>query len=55
MLLPLVHNSGGPWRAYCVWQVRDMDQATRDAVGTLLLRVTLRELFLWRFMQVRVV
>ena len=30
-----------------------MGQEVRDHVGTLLLRVTLRELFLWRFMQVR--
>ena len=28
-----------------------MPQAVRDAVGTLLLQLTLRELFEWRFMQ----
>ena len=34
-------------------RVRDMPQATRDAVGARLLALTLRELFTWRFMQVR--
>jgi hypothetical protein len=29
-----------------------MPQEVRDHVGTLLLRITLRELFRWRFMQV---
>ena len=33
-------------------QVRDMPQAVRDHVGTLLLKLTLRELFDWHFMQV---
>ena len=28
-----------------------MDQSVRDAVGTTLLELTLRELFVWRFMQ----
>ena len=32
-------------------QVALMGQEVRDAVGTLLLRLTLRELFQWRFMQ----
>jgi aarF domain-containing kinase len=32
-------------------KVRELDQATRDDVGTRLLRLTLRELFGWRFMQ----
>ncbi|GAX77030.1 hypothetical protein CEUSTIGMA_g4477.t1 [Chlamydomonas eustigma] len=32
-------------------KVRDMSQEVRDHVGTLLLRLTLRELFDWRFMQ----
>ena len=32
-------------------KVRELDQATRDDVGTRLLRLTLRELFAWRFMQ----
>jgi len=31
--------------------VRQLDQAVRDDVGTRLLRLTLRELFGWRFMQ----
>ncbi len=34
-------------------QVCELPQSVRDEVGTLLLRVTLRELFTWRFMQVR--
>ena len=33
-------------------QVADMSQEVRDAVGTRLLRLTLKELFEWRFMQV---
>ncbi len=33
-------------------QVRELGQDVRDKVGTLLLRITLRELFQWRFMQV---
>ena len=33
-------------------QVRELPQAVRDAVGTMLLRLTLRELFTWKFMQV---
>ena len=32
-------------------QVAEMSQPVRDAVGTLLLQLTLRELFSWRFMQ----
>ena len=32
-------------------QVAQMSQTVRDAVGTLLLQLTLRELFEWRFMQ----
>jgi aarF domain-containing kinase len=32
-------------------QVAQLDQATRDAVGTALLRLTLHELYSWRFMQ----
>lgn len=32
-------------------KVKDMPQAVRDAVGTRLLRLTLKELFEWRFMQ----
>ena len=32
-------------------QVRSLDQSVRDDVGTRLLRLTLRELFDWRFMQ----
>lgn len=32
-------------------QVAEMSQADRDFVGTLLLRITLLELFEWRFMQ----
>lgn len=32
-------------------QVAQMPQKVRDAVGTLLLQLTLRELFQWRFMQ----
>ena len=34
-------------------QVADMSQEVRDAVGTRLLKLTLKELFEWRFMQVR--
>ena len=34
-------------------QVRDMPQAVRNHVGTVLLQLTLRELFDWHFMQVR--
>ena len=30
-----------------------MSQEVRDAVGTRLLKLTLKELFEWRFMQVR--
>ena len=32
-------------------QVAQMSQEVRDAVGTLLLQLTLKELFQWRFMQ----
>lgn len=32
-------------------QVAEMSQKIRDAVGTLLLQLTLKELFEWRFMQ----
>ncbi|KAL6754286.1 ABC1 family-domain-containing protein [Haematococcus lacustris] len=32
-------------------KVREVEQRVRDEVGTLLLRLTLRELFTWRFMQ----
>ena len=34
-----------------VCQVALMSQDVRDAVGTLLLQLTLKELFEWRFMQ----
>lgn len=34
--------------------MRELPQEVRDEVGTLLLRITLRELFTWRFMQVGV-
>jgi hypothetical protein len=33
-------------------QVAQLDQATRDRVGSWLLRLTLKELYDWRFMQV---
>lgn len=32
-------------------QVKDMSQEIRNDVGSLLLRLTIRELFTWRFMQ----
>lgn len=32
-------------------RVAEMGQDVRDAVGTALLKLTLRELFLWRYMQ----
>jgi aarF domain-containing kinase len=32
-------------------QVAQLDQSTRDLVGTWLLRLTLKELYEWRFMQ----
>lgn len=32
-------------------QVKDMEEGVRNAVGTRLLQLTLRELFSWRFMQ----
>ena len=32
-------------------QVKDMEEGVRNAVGTRLLQLTLRELFNWRFMQ----
>lgn len=35
----------------CMGQVAQMSQEVRDAVGTLLLQLTLKELFEWRFMQ----
>ncbi len=39
---------------YCpTLQVCHMPQEVRDRVGSLLLRLTLKELFEWRFMQVR--
>eukprot|EP00882_Tetradesmus_deserticola_P024370 GHRQ01026631.1.p1 GENE.GHRQ01026631.1~~GHRQ01026631.1.p1 ORF type:complete len:190 (+),score=97.72 GHRQ01026631.1:787-1356(+) len=34
-------------------KVAELDQATRDLVGSWLLRLTLKELYEWRFMQVR--
>lgn len=33
------------------WQVAELGQEVRDHVGTCLLRLTLRELYDWRFMQ----
>ncbi|GBF99518.1 aarF domain-containing kinase [Raphidocelis subcapitata] len=36
---------------YAIDKVRQLDQGVRDEVGTRLLRLTLRELFGWRFMQ----
>lgn len=35
----------------CLWQVKTMSQDIRNDVGSLLLRLTIRELFDWRFMQ----
>ncbi len=35
----------------CMWQVKTMSQDIRNDVGSLLLRLTIRELFDWRFMQ----
>ena len=50
MLLSRMCNQ--PLRRYLVrGQVASMDQSVRDAVGTTLLELTLRELFVWRFMQ----
>jgi len=35
----------------CLWQVKTMSQDIRNDVGSLLLRLTIRELFDWPFMQ----
>lgn len=40
-----------PTLPVCLPQVADMSQEVRDAVGTKLLQLTLKELFNWRYMQ----
>lgn len=48
-LHPVWHNFHGSPGLFP--QVRDLSQEVRDRVGSALLRLTLKELFDWRFMQ----